>query len=396
MAEAYDKFIGESKGIKEAVKELVAPNDSDETKLRKLYGRAQQIRYLSYEHSKTGKEKQREDLRTNKSAEDVLVHGYASINEINLLFVALARAAGFEASPVRVADFNRTVFRKELPDISQLSAMVVWVKAGSKEYFLDPATLFCPFDILPWGEAGASGISVGASWHLARSPEPQSGAAVIERKAQLQLDRGGNLEGKMQVTFSGQEALERRVDNREADEAGRRTTLEDEVKSWLPAGSKVVMQHAGKWDQAEGPLQAEFTVKIPDYGIPMMHRMIMPLAIFGTQAGNPFLTPKRNLTVWIPYPYQVSDDVTVQLPSDLKIEALPAARKFSVYFANYETSCQDQSGILHMQRKFVMEGRTFDTSHYSDLRSFSLNWRIGDEDQIVLQIVSPTQAAKSN
>jgi len=396
FAAAYDRFIGDSKSIKGAVKELVAPNDSDETKLRKLYARAQQIRYLSYEHSKTEKEQKREDLRINKSAEDVLQQGYASANEINLLFVALARAAGFQAVPVRVTPRDQAVFHIQVPDADQLSAMVVWVKAGSKEYYLDPKTLYCPFNILPWNETGSSGIRVEERWDMARTPEPQSSDAVIERKAQLQLDRGGNLEGKIQVTFSGQEALERRLDNREADEAGRRKALEDEVKAWLPAGSKVEMQRAGKWDQAEGPLQAEFTVKIPNYGIPMAHRVIMPIGVFETNAANPFHDPKRSLPVWLSYPYQILDDVTVQLPSGLKIEALPASRKYEGSFASYETSCQDKGGAVHVQRKFVMEGRLIDTDHYRELRAFSFKWRIGDEDQVVLQIVSPTQAAKSN
>ena len=395
-AAAYDKFIGQSKSIKGAVKELIAPNDSDETKLRKLYTRAQQIRYLSFEHSRTEKEKKREELRINKSAEDVLQHGYASVNEINLLFVAFARAAGFQAAPVMLADRNRTVFHSEIPDIDQLGAMVVWVKAGSNEYYLDPATLYCPFDILPWNETGSSGIRVGERLVMDGTPEPQSSAAVIERKAQLQLDRGGNLEGKIQVTFSGQEALERRVDNREADEAGRRKALEDEVKDWLPTGSKVEMLRAGKWDQAEGPLQAEFTVKIPDYAIPMARRVIMPMAVFETNEGSPFQDPKRTSPVWLSYPYQTSDDVTVQLPSDTKIEAMPASQGFEDWFASYETSCQDQRGAVHIQRNFVMKGRLISTNHYSELRAFSFKRRIGDEDQIVLQTVSPTQAANSN
>jgi len=409
LAADYDEFIGKSKKIKEVVNALVAANDSDETKLRKLYARAQQIRNLDFEHSRTEKEERREDLRTNASAEDVLKHGHASGDEINLLFVAFARAAGFEAAPVMVANRDRTVFHKEIPDREQLGAMVVWAKAGSKEYYLDPATLYCPFDILPWAETGSYGIRlpwpeamwlsrnrIKGNWLMASTPEPQSSTAAIERKAQLQLDRGGNLEGKMQVNFSGQEALERRLDNREADEAGRRKALEDEVKGWLPTGSKVEMRSAGKWNQAEGPLQAEFTVKIPDYGIPMAHRMIMPMSVFETNEANPFHDPKRSLPVWLTYPYQISDDVTIQLPNDLKIEALPASRVFKDWFASYETSCQEQRGVVHMQRNLLMKERLIGTDHYSEVRAFSFKWRIGDEDQIVLQVVSPTQAAKSN
>ena len=96
----FEKFIGPSKNIQRVANETVAAGDSPETKLRKLYARAQQVRFVNSEPAKTEKEEKRENLKDNNDAEDVLKHGYAFANEIDLLFVALARAAGFESAPV--------------------------------------------------------------------------------------------------------------------------------------------------------------------------------------------------------------------------------------------------------------------------------------------------------
>src|SRR5260370_18879301 len=95
---------------------LIAASDTGEAKLRKIYTRVQQVRAVSYESEKTEKERKQENLKENKNAEDVLNRGYAFANEINLLFVALARAAGFEAYPVLVTSRTRSFFINAFPN----------------------------------------------------------------------------------------------------------------------------------------------------------------------------------------------------------------------------------------------------------------------------------------
>lgn len=115
--EQLDKFIGKSKAIEMEAARLVKPSDSDDTKLRQIYERVQQIRAVSYEGPKTENEMKQESLVENKSAEDVFIHGYAYGNEINLLFVALARAAGFVSSPVMVSSRKQALFMKGYPSL---------------------------------------------------------------------------------------------------------------------------------------------------------------------------------------------------------------------------------------------------------------------------------------
>jgi hypothetical protein len=86
-------FIGKPKFAQKEIERILSPGDSDETKLRKIYARVQQIRALSYEPEKSNKERKQASLKENKNAEDILNHGYAFANEINLLFIALSRAA---------------------------------------------------------------------------------------------------------------------------------------------------------------------------------------------------------------------------------------------------------------------------------------------------------------
>jgi hypothetical protein len=392
-AEIFEKFIGDFKSIKRLVAVTVKPDENVETKLRKLYLRAQQIRYLSYEALKTEKETKREGLKENKNVEDVLERGYAAANEINLFFAALARAAGFDACVVEVAARGRGFFRKQVLDVSQLSALVIRVKVGAKDYYLDPATRFCPFEFLPWEESGTQGLRVDKSGTVfVTTPQPSSAEALLVRKATLQLDSEGNLQGEVQVTFTGQEGLQRRLQNREADEAGRRKALEDEVREHLPAGSTVELTNKPDWERPEEPLRAEFHIKTPNFGSSTGRRLLLPLAVFQANTKYPFQTTKRVHPIYFSYPFQTLDDITLEVPKGYEVESLPAPRSKEFPFCRYGISRRSEGGKLRLERRLVMNGYFFHVQGYSALRVFYDAVRAGDEEQVVLKAVEGGQA----
>lgn len=397
QADVLEKFIGDSKSVRRAAAEVVGPNDQPETKLRKLYARAQQVRYLSYEPLKTHQEERRESLKANKNVDDILKHGYGSGNEINLFFAALARAAGFQSAPVMVADRRRHFFDRSRPDLRQLDAMVVWVRAGAKDYYYDPASRYCSFGSLPWFETNTVGIRVSeVGGGLVTIPPGKSADAVIERKALLELDVDGNLQGKLSVNFVGQEAIERRNEAREMDEAGRKKELEEEVKGWLPPGTAVELKSVTNWEGPGDALYAEFTVKVQNYASSTGRRLLAPSGIFQASKKRAFQNAKRVHPVYFPYPYQETDDITLQLAPARKVESLPAPRSRIVPFGSYETSCESRGGTLQLKRKMTIDGIYFTVDDYPALRAFYNAVRDGDEQQIVLQNVSAAQNTHPN
>ncbi len=270
MATIMEKYLGDPKKLKPYLVGIISPGDSPETQLRKLYARVQKIRYLNLERSRTEQEEKRENIEENKKVEDVLKHDYAYGNEINLAFVALARAAGFESAPIMVTARSTNFFEPRLPLSSQLNSMLVWARAGGKDYFLDPATKFCPFDLLPWEESASEGIVVtNKTYHflqntrikpdkLLSTPRPTSDEAVIERVAALELSPDGSVSGSVAISFVGQEALSRRRSARNMDEATRKKALEEEIKEWLPPAATVELKHPVNWEESDQPLRATF------------------------------------------------------------------------------------------------------------------------------------------
>ncbi|HET8923289.1 MAG TPA: DUF3857 domain-containing protein [Candidatus Acidoferrum sp.] len=389
-AEYYDAFIGQPKSVRKEIDRLISPADSDETKLRKIYARVQQIRSLNYEPDKSKKERKQESLKENKSAEDVLNRGYAFNNEINLLFIALARAAGFRAYPVRVAARNRAFFTPERLDPYQLNSFVVEVMIGSTSRFLDPATLYCPFDFLPWEETDSSGILIDRmEAKLETTPAPHSKDAVARRLAELKLDADGNLEGNLTVTFEGQEALSRRIKAIDQDEAQRRKDLEEAVQRSLPQGAVVKMLSANAWENSQSPLVAQFQIQVPNYANRAGQRLMLPVAVFHTNGQTPFTSSRRTHDIYSDYPTEVYDDVTLALPASVQVESLPASGKIDRGIVNYESSAEKQGNSLRLKRSLKMGVYYVPVEKYPALRQFYDQVRSSDEQQAILKSLQP-------
>src|SRR5207244_3319787 len=144
LTERIENFIGSDRSVKAEALTITGDATTDEEKLKRIYDRVQKIRNLSYEPDKTEKEENREKLRENRGPGDVLSNGYGWRTEINRLFVALARGAGFTANVVRAATRDDLFFARQIPDSSQLDTELVIVNVGGKDRFLDPGTPFAP------------------------------------------------------------------------------------------------------------------------------------------------------------------------------------------------------------------------------------------------------------
>lgn len=387
-----ERFIGKRKSIERAVASLVSSSDSPEAKLRKLYARAQQIRNLTFERARTKEERKREKLRDNKSVEDVLKQGYGFSYEINPLFAALARAAGFNAMVVLIPDRSWRLFHPDVLDPWQLVADVVAVRLGPEELYLDPGTPFTPFGLLSWEKTGVQGVRPDKQGGVfVTTPQPASSDALVERKATLRLDTDGNLEGEGHIAFYGQEALERRLHAREEDEPGRREQVEEEAKAWFPPQAEVEIKNITGWDGSEEPLRVEFTIKVPSFGVKAGRRLLLPLGIFQARDKVAFEHSKRVHPVYFRYPWQETDEITFQMPPGYRVEGVPEPQEVTAAFGHYEIRCEQQPDGLLLKRRLVVEGFFFQQEHYPALRYFFSKVKTGDEQQAILETVEVVQ-----
>lgn len=276
-----EDYIGHRKKIEREAKALVSQADEPKEKLRKLYARAQEIRNLSWEDAKTGAESKREKLKHNNNIEDVLKHGYGYRRQINLFFVGLARAAGFDAGVARVCERDTAFFRVNLLDAGQLNYELAVVRTNGEDRYFDPGTPFCPFGQVHWSDTGVPALRLNdKGGEFVQTPPTEPADASILRRADLALDEEGHLRGTIEIVFEGQEALTRRLVNIDSDDADRRKYMEELIGGWLPDNSAFKLEAVTGWNGSEEPLKASGSVELPDFGVSTGKRLIVPLNLF--------------------------------------------------------------------------------------------------------------------
>ncbi len=389
-----ESFIGKRKAMEEAAGGIVAAGDSPEVKLQKIYARVQKIRNTSYEVEKTEQEQKREKEKPPTNVEEVWKKQYGNGGELTWLFLALARAAGFEAHGMWVPDRQNYFFSPQNMDGHRLDANVVVVKLNGKDVFCDPGAAFTPFCMLPWVETGVNGLKLdkdGGSW--LQTALPASTESSIQRKGELKLNDTGELEGKLTVTFTGLEASERRVEERLADDAEHKKYLEDQVKESVPVGCEVELTNQPDWKSSTPPLVAEFTIKVPGWVAGAGRRALLPVGLFSAPEKRLFDHADRVHPIYFSHPFGRIDDVTIDLPLGWQISTLPAPQKQDAHIITYSMQAENNKGTLHLNRTLNVDILLLDPKFYPALRNFFQVVRTVDEQQVILQ---PGTASASN
>jgi Domain of Unknown Function with PDB structure (DUF3857) len=382
-----EAFVGKQKAMEQAVAQIVSPNDSPEAKLQKIYARVQQIRNTSYELQKTEQEQKREKDKGASNVEEVWKQGFGNGMQLTWLYLALVRAAGFEAYGVWVSDRKNFFFQPQVMDSSKLDSNVVLVKLNGKDTYYDPGSAFVPCGFLPWVETGVQGLRLdrdGGAW--VQTTVPGSSESGIQRKAALHLSPDtGSLEGKLTVTYSGLEAIRRRVDERNEDETNRKKFLEDEVKEFIPAASEVELANQPDWNSSAVSLVADFDLKVPGWVSGAGRRALLPVGLFSATEKHVFDHTNRVHPIYFEFPSQKLDDLSIDLPVGWQVASVPPAQDNEGHVISYLLKVENDKGTLHLTRKLSVDLLLLDPKYYLALRKFFQDVRAGDEEQIVLQ-----------
>ena len=373
----------------QAVAQIIDPADSPEGKLRKLYARVAQIHNLSFE-SQSEAEARIEKPDAIRDVADVWQKGYGSGVQLTWLYLALVRAAGFEADPVLIATRDRYFFNKSLMNAGQLNSCLVLVRIDGKELYLDPGTPFTPFGLLPWYETGVEGLHLtkdSAVW--LNTPVPAPADSRIERKASLKLDRG-ELTGKLIVTYTGLEASSRRLNQRDQDDTARKQYLEEEVERAVPTGINVTLTNVPDWSSWDTALVAQYDLEVPGWGTGAGRRMLIPVALFGAEEKAAYAHNSRTQPLYFANFYQHLDDVTIELPSGWVAESVPQARNVDLKRIAYRTSLENGHQTLHFTRELDFDLMYVDAKGYDTLRNFFHQIQVADAERAVLSPDSGT------
>jgi hypothetical protein len=313
-------FYKPSKSLTADVNQIIAPGDNDEQKLRKLYDAVMTLENTDLTRERSKREDKTAGLKEAHNSEDVWLRKRGTSNKLALLYVALARAAGYPAYPMAVTSRNWGAFNQDVLSWSQLDDMIAIVSLNGHEFFFDPGTRDCPFGHLAWWHSNVGGISFEGKQLKFRLTPAESVGAQTQRLAELKLNPDGDVEGTLTITWNYIAALSNRRQFLREDQQAVESTIANNLQGRIPVGVQLKLISLKGLDTYNGPLVATFSVS-GKLATVTGKRLIVPAEFFASREKPIFSSQTRTQDIAFPEIFALQDTVRLTLPPSIAVEA---------------------------------------------------------------------------
>ncbi len=372
--ELHARMLSETKAtklVRATLATIIGPTDTEEQKLRKLYDycRTRLVNRASAAASFT--REQRKKLRANETASDTLKAGSGTPEDLNMAFVALARAAGFDARTAGCNDRSIFLFNPRVTQSFMLSDLVCAVQVGGQWRFYDPGSLYLAAGTLAPKNTATSAV-IAAPKDAAPMPVPPASAdsSGQKRVANFHLSADGTLEGDVTISFSGarEVAAKNELDWRTPGE--RETYIREEIQATLKAAdvSDIKVENAA---DPLAPLKISYHLAVPGYADRTGSRLFFQPAVFQKNAPSLLPDATRRKTLLFHPGYSDSDEIRVALPDGFELEEgsspgsvnLGSMGRYAIEIAYYR-----KSRSVDYRRTFVMNDVYVEAKYYATVR----------------------------
>jgi hypothetical protein len=328
--EAYKSATNPNDEVKQATAKIAGDATEPEQKLRKIFEFCRdEIKHTDDDASGLSLA-ERNKLKENKSPADTLKRKMGTGADVDLLFAAMARAAGFEARVATLADRSDIFFDPSFPDDYFLGSYNIAVKVGDAWRFYDPANMYVPFGMLRWQEEGQRAlVSDPKEPFFAETPLSGSDKTAQKRTAKLRLSEDGTLEGDVRVEYTGHLAVERKEYNDDDSPAQREQTLLDSVKAQISNAELSDIKIENVTDPVK-PFVYTYHLRVPDYAQRTGKRLFVQPALFQRGTGALFPTGTRQHAIYFHYPWADIDHVEITCPEGYTLDHAEAPGSFSL------------------------------------------------------------------
>jgi hypothetical protein len=389
-----DAFMAENEALRSAAQGIVAGAATPDEKLRKIYAAVMALENTHYTRAHEQREDQADGGRVNNVA-DVLAHKRGSATQLTELFVAMARAAGLKAYLMLVPNRSETLFTAGWLNFNQFDDSIAVVSVDGKDQFFDPGARYCPYAHLIWQHTFVQGLrQVEGGTAFAQTTGDGYKFNSTARVANLTMDENGLITGKVDLKFTGAQALRWRQAALRGDDASVKRGLRVDLENMLPKSLEVRVSDIQGLEDYEKQLVVSYSVR-GTMGTPTGKRLVMPVDLFVSGETASFSHEKRESSVYLQYPRILQDALRVVVPKGFEVEAAPANSKFTMAErAGYTMNVTTTPNSFTTRRDYVLSDFLFPAADYAQLRTFYSQFQSKDQESVVLK-VAPAQAAAS-
>ena len=390
-----DRFASSSSAINDAAKELTSGATTQDEKLTKLYDAVMKLDNTRYSREHSSDENRAEGVKQIKSAADVLALKRGSPDDLTMLFLALARAAGFHAEAMAVVNRDSDFFEQNYLDGDQFNDLIILVTVDGKERAFDPGERYATYGTLHWKHTLAGGLrQQDGQTALVESPSLGYKDTIVQRVADLHLAPDGAITGSATIICTGQRAMNWRQKALEGDEVALRKEFDDQLQTDLPPGLLVQTDHFLGLSDENSNLMVRMKVT-GSLGTATGKRIFLPLSIFAAGTRDPFTSSHREEPIDLQYPFLEKDQVTLHLPAGFQVESVPSdARVDLPQNAVYLSHAAADGQTITYTRNYVLANMLYEAKEYDKLKGFFDDVSNKDRAQAVLRVATATNSGQ--
>ncbi len=367
--------------VRKAAAEIIGDATTPDQKLERLYDYCR-LKIKNTDDDASGlTDDDRSKLKENKNPSDTIKRGMGTGSDIDMLFAALASAAGFDSRMALIGDRSDLFFTPTMADSYFLGGYNIAVKVGEKWRFFDPASTYVPFGMLRWAEEGMQALVTDSKNPVfIETPLSPADKSLEKRTAKLRLDADGTLEGDVRIEYTGHLGAAKKEYNDDDSPEQREQTLLDMVKERMSTAELTDIHIENITDPVK-PFVYSYHVRVPGYAQRTGKRLFIQPAFFQKGVGALFQTSVRKYPIYFHHPWSEEDSVEIELPEGFLPDNPEAPGSLNVEnLGKYEVTIglskdkrvmvysrkADFSGMLYQPDIYPQLKQIFDVIHEND------------------------------
>ncbi|HEU0172992.1 MAG TPA: DUF3857 domain-containing protein [Blastocatellia bacterium] len=370
----YEEYKGAMKvndDVRHAAVEAIGDASAPEQKLERLVAFCRSKIKNIYDDTTVMSEQERKKLKENRSPADTLKRGYGNGHDIDMLFAALATAAGFETRLIRLSDRGDMFFNPNIADDYFLGVGDVAVKVGADWKFVDPSSSYVPFGMLRWQQEGIQALLADPKDPVfVQTPVSPAESSMEKRTAKLRLSEDGAIEGEVRIEYTGHMAVDKKEDYDEESPAEREKRMHAALAARIGNAEIAEVKFENVTDPFK-PLVISYKVRAQGYAERTGKRLFLQPGFFKKGVGPLFPTNTRQHDVYFHYPWTEEDDITIELPAGYALDNAEAPGDLDFGDSGYykvKIGITKDQRTLSYKRQFRFTGMLFPKDAYTNLK----------------------------
>lgn len=382
VAKFYSDFNADSRDLPlstiNKLKSLIAPSDSWETKVKKVYEYMQShTRYMSIQLGVGGWK--------SMPAELVAEKGYGDCKALTNYMVAMLNQIGIEAYPALInAGDNARLDHLDFPRMT-FNHVIACVPSAKDTLWLECTSQDNPFGYLGDFTGNRESLIVKPrGGEIARTINYHSAANFQHRRAKVKLNEDGSAEMLIETNYGGLQ--------QDSKAYRYKTFNENDRKDWLVHSIDIPnFELKSSQFQLKSNSIPELNEKLEVFSKKLASvsgkRVFLKLNLMTTFFSTPEKVEERRTELFLnpnTFAFEDSDTTIFDLPADIKIEYLPKPTVLESEFGNYYNSVERVGNQLVYVRKVTMNGGIYATNTYNSFQEFVRNVNRADAAKVVM------------